>query len=968
MEWRGIVPFGSPKVRNVICTAAVIAVMTATAGTAVAAPAASPSRPVVSKLSATAGPLAGGTRVTVTGKNFTKVSKIDFGTTAGGALKVLSSTKLEVTAPKHTAGVVNVEVVAKAGTSAAVSADRFTYVSPPSVSKLSAQAGPLSGGTRVTVAGKNFTKVAVVDFGTAAGTSLKVVSSTELRVTAPKHAAGTVNVKVATTYGTSSAVTADRFSYIAPPVITSVYPATGSIDGGWTTLTVTNCQAQEKVTFGGKPATAYGANVECQFSVQAPPEPAGTVSVQVTTAYGASASGKGDQYTYGPPPTVTSVSPDSGPSAGGTTITITGTGFSDVQYVQVGADNFVPPSSFTVDSSTRITAVTPAGTGPQDVQVDAEYGLNRTSTADKFSYISPPKESLTWAGPTRVNGTGNGYLSDPACLSATNCFAIDGAGDKVTWNGSTWSGPAPAVSGSPGQGGQGGTSCSTSSFCMVVGFNGAWAYSGGTWSHTDLDDDYYWQSVSCPSTTFCVAADGNGHVSTYSKGTWSAPDQLDATGQLSVSCVSSSFCIVGAGSGKAYTWNGTKWSAPVTVSAWAITVDCVSTSWCVAVDQETEVYHYNGAQWTDTGTTDQDPANNNPSRLVCTSTTFCMAVDATGDVVGYNGATWTSYGTPITSPEADLNFIYWPDLACSGETCVETVSGPNSFADSFTGGTWGPAKSLDGSGELDVVSCAPSAGASGGSFCAAVGASLDALTETDGSWSGAVPLAGALDPSTVSCTSAQFCLAADPNALFWQYSGSAWASVAAPSGLADGTMAVSCASATLCGLADSEGGLTTYNGSAWTALADTTGNWSTISCPATSFCAAGDFNNGDVALFDGASWSAPTVLDSTGIEALSCASATFCIATSENADVYEFNGSTWTPMTTNTDASFTSVSCPSSTFCAAVDYTGSVYTWNGAQWSSPDAVTSDDVSPMISCANSAYCVITDGTGSVYTGT
>jgi hypothetical protein len=61
------------------------------------------------------GPAAGGTVVTITGANLDGVSSVSFGGTAGTALTVMSSGKLQVTAPAHAAGAVNVVVSDEAG-------------------------------------------------------------------------------------------------------------------------------------------------------------------------------------------------------------------------------------------------------------------------------------------------------------------------------------------------------------------------------------------------------------------------------------------------------------------------------------------------------------------------------------------------------------------------------------------------------------------------------------------------------------------------------------------------------------------------------------------------------------------------------------------------------------------------------------------------------------------------------------
>lgn len=89
--------------------------------------------------------------------------------------------------------------------------------------------------------------------------------------------------------------------------------------------------------------------------------------------------------TPGPAPTVTSVSPNSGVPAGGTSVTITGTGFTAATAVRFGATN---ATSFTVNSSTSITAVSPAGTGTVDITVTTPADTSATSASDRFSYAA----------------------------------------------------------------------------------------------------------------------------------------------------------------------------------------------------------------------------------------------------------------------------------------------------------------------------------------------------------------------------------------------------------------------------------------------------------------------------------------------------------------------------------------------------------------------------------------------------
>jgi len=111
--------------------------------------------------------------------------------------------------------------------------------------------------------------------------------------------------------------------------------------------------------------------------------PAGTgiVDVRVTAPGGTSAISAGDKFSY--LPTVTKVSPSSGPAAGGTTVTITGTNFASPATVTFGG---VAATGVQVLSPTQLTAISPAGTGKVDVRVTAPGGTSAISPADKFSY------------------------------------------------------------------------------------------------------------------------------------------------------------------------------------------------------------------------------------------------------------------------------------------------------------------------------------------------------------------------------------------------------------------------------------------------------------------------------------------------------------------------------------------------------------------------------------------------------
>ena len=88
-------------------------------------------------------------------------------------------------------------------------------------------------------------------------------------------------------------------------------------------------------------------------------------------------------------PTVSGVTPASGPATGGTTVTIIGTNFTGATGVAFGGK---AAASFTVASATQITATEPAGTAGQtvDITVTTPGGTSATTTADKFKFLAAP--------------------------------------------------------------------------------------------------------------------------------------------------------------------------------------------------------------------------------------------------------------------------------------------------------------------------------------------------------------------------------------------------------------------------------------------------------------------------------------------------------------------------------------------------------------------------------------------------
>ena len=282
-----------------------------------------------------------------------------------------------------------------------------SFTAVPTVTKVSPNTGPTSGGTAITITGTGFVAGATVVIGQGNGTtgaiaatSVKVVSSTEITATTGGGAkAGTFSLFVTTSGGTSAANAGADFSYTVLPKVSKVSPNAGPTKGGTAiTITGTGFVAGAKVVIGQGNGTT-GAIAATSVKVVSSTEitavtgggaKAGTFSLFVTTTGGTSAANAGADFSYGV--TVTKVSPNTGPTSGGTAITITGTGFVAGATVVIGQGNgttgAIAATSVKVVSPTEITAVTGGGAkaGTFSLFVTTSAGTSAASTGADFTY------------------------------------------------------------------------------------------------------------------------------------------------------------------------------------------------------------------------------------------------------------------------------------------------------------------------------------------------------------------------------------------------------------------------------------------------------------------------------------------------------------------------------------------------------------------------------------------------------
>jgi hypothetical protein len=228
------------------------------------------------------GPVSGGTTVTLTGANLSGATAVRVDGVAATSFTVNSSTQITAVTPAHAAGAAAVTVTTPGGTSNSVT---FTYLAVPSVTGVSPNQGPVSGGTTVTLTGANFSGATAVRFDGVAATSYTVDSATQITAVAPAHAAGATDVTVTTPGGTSGAV---GYVFLDAPVLASLAPAQGPADSvRVVTLTGSNLATAGDVRFGTASA-AFTVVSATQITAVAPTGPAGPLSVTVTTPAGTS--------------------------------------------------------------------------------------------------------------------------------------------------------------------------------------------------------------------------------------------------------------------------------------------------------------------------------------------------------------------------------------------------------------------------------------------------------------------------------------------------------------------------------------------------------------------------------------------------------------------------------------------------------------------------------------------------------
>jgi hypothetical protein len=253
-------------------------------------------------------------------------------------------------------------------------------------------------------------------------------------------------------------------------------------------------------------------------------------------------------------------------------------------------------------------------TGPLCVIAD---GSGHVSTGDGTNWSTPallPSGSTTLPPNPADPGSGQAEARERAvsCPTATFCAFIDTTGLAQAFRSGSWVASQALGTGTPTtalfHAGRPGISCRSAAACTaVVGtrvadWDGAhWTLEGFPWT-TSLDGGPTSDTAISCNSAFCAVV--NGRMVSYRMPgqAWSTPQAIDPAGGLdAIGCPTSTFCMASDAHGSVTSWNGTSWSmprqvipAPTGYTGLGTSLSCPSAQFCLLLDGDGDYATYTG--------------------------------------------------------------------------------------------------------------------------------------------------------------------------------------------------------------------------------------------------------------------------------------------------------------------------------------------------------------------------------------
>ncbi len=393
----------------------------------------------VTGLSPDESPLGGGANLTIKGTAFVTGAIVDIGGAICSSPIVVNPSTITCTNTSNSAGRYNVTVT-NIDTQSAILSNAFIYRGPPTVNNVSLSSGSLAGLTSVTITGTGFYAGSTVTFDGIQCTLPIVLSSTTIVCTTPPHSAGTVDV-IVTNADSQSGTLVNGYKYQPAPTVSNIALNSGSLSGGTAvTITGTDFLSGAVVSMGGSPCISPNVVSSTSITCTTTAHAAGAVNVVVTNIdmqSGIALNG----YIYRLAPTISSIAFNSGSLAGGTSVTITGSGF----YFPTVTFDGVPATDVVFNSANSIACVTPAHSAGvvdvvvtnNDTQSNTGVGFYTYRAAPTISSVTPNFGDIVGGTAVTISGSGfvtgasvhfgGAYCSSTNVLSGTSISCITAA-------------------------------------------------------------------------------------------------------------------------------------------------------------------------------------------------------------------------------------------------------------------------------------------------------------------------------------------------------------------------------------------------------------------------------------------------------------------------------------------------------------------------------------------------------------
>ncbi|XP_077023612.1 fibrocystin-L [Tamandua tetradactyla] len=358
--------------------------------------------PALAWVSPASGSIGGGTILVITGNGFYPGSTVVMVGDDPCEILSVNSSEVYCRTPAGSAGMVDVKIFVHAVAYPPLS---FLYAleDTPFLRRIIPSRGP--PGTEVQITGSNF-GIDVLEISVMidnAPCNVTMVSNSVLQCVVGEHAGGTFPVTVQhSTKG--SAVSAVVFEY--PLSVQSIHPSQGSFGGGQTlTMTGTGFNPQNSIILvcGSECAIdrfrSHDKTLVCQIPPNNGSGPEQACEVSVVNGKDLSQSTTPFTYAMALTPLITEIAPKRGRTAGGTRITVMGSGFSE-NTEDIHITIAETKCDVEYSNQTHIICMTNArassGRAPVHVNIRSS-GMAKLGNAD-FLYVDAWSSSFSWGG------------------------------------------------------------------------------------------------------------------------------------------------------------------------------------------------------------------------------------------------------------------------------------------------------------------------------------------------------------------------------------------------------------------------------------------------------------------------------------------------------------------------------------------------------------------------------------------